>query len=155
MGFLLLGGIHHGNMTFIAPLQLANERYSQTKHFTFLSALAAELEITQHSVARSLNSRQNLKIRCNIYFYWSYLVFDSGGVYKHKVTGYNRALRGFLWNLFFFPLRSRSDFFFLYQKGFSHILSPPCAFSTLYGSCRMLVCVKGYRGTLSIDFFMS
>lgn len=96
MGFLLLGGIHHGNMTFIAPLQLANERYSQTKHFTFFGALAAALEITQHSVAHSLNSRHNLKIRRNIYFYWSDLVFDSGGVHTHKGTRYNRALRRFI-----------------------------------------------------------
>lgn len=147
MGFLLLGGIHHGNMTFIAPLQLANERYSQTKHFTFLSALAAELEITQHSVARSLNSRQNLKKRCNICFYWSYLVFDSGGVYKHKGTlyyadSYKRILH----------------FFFLYQKEFSQLiilLLPPRACSTLYASYCMFVCMKGYRDTLSIDLFMN
>lgn len=35
--FSLLGGIYHGNMTVIAPLQLVNKRYSQTKHFKFLT----------------------------------------------------------------------------------------------------------------------
>lgn len=52
MGFLLLGGIHHGNMTFTAPFTLVNKRYSQTKQFTSLHVHTAELMIKQHSVTQ-------------------------------------------------------------------------------------------------------
>lgn len=99
MGFLLSGGIHHGNMTFTAPLHLLIKGIHKQKQLTSLRVLAAELVIKQrgatqsHNTMRGSNGRQSLVPKC-VRRLCSYLVFEtvSAVFQQHRWTPHESSI---------------------------------------------------------------